>query len=94
MVAGPIPSAANLLLPLDPETAERVNRVNTRFVEAARKTRRGAEHDALIQHRHPPVNVVGGYKFAGAPAVDLSSTRHAGADVLPAEGAALIASSR
>ena len=84
VVAGPIPSAANLLRSLDPETAERVNWVNARFIEAARKARHEAEGAALIQRHHPPVNI------ARAPTVDLS--KPASADVLPAEAATLIAS--
>ena len=37
----------------------------------------GAEHvtriKALIKRHHPPVNVVGGHRFPGAPAIDLGS---------------------
>jgi hypothetical protein len=28
--------------------------------------------ECLIQPHHPPVNVLGGYRFAGAPSIDLS----------------------
>jgi hypothetical protein len=37
VVAGPIPSEANLIVPLDPETAERTRRTNARFWPKASK---------------------------------------------------------
>lgn len=33
--------------------------------------------DCIIKRHHPPVNIVGGYRFPGAPVIDLSPTREA-----------------
>jgi hypothetical protein len=33
--------------------------------------------ECLIQPHHPPVNIVGGYRFPAAPAVDLSPVKPA-----------------
>jgi hypothetical protein len=50
-----------------------------RRIELRNKTRR-REHFAeqaancLIQPHHPPVNILGGYRFPGAPAIDLRPT--------------------
>jgi hypothetical protein len=33
--------------------------------------------NCLIQPHHPPVNILGGYKFPNAPTIDLSAARHA-----------------
>jgi hypothetical protein len=52
-------------LPTDKATASRVDRTNRAFWREARSA-------TLIQL--PPINVIGGYRFAGAPAIDLSSS--------------------
>jgi hypothetical protein len=41
------------------------------------------EEGCLIKHHHPPVNIVGGYKFPGAPVIDLSPTAPALAPTHP-----------
>jgi hypothetical protein len=59
-------------LPLDPELVSRLDRAHAGFVESRKKAKRAAARKALIKRHHPPVNIVGGYKFSDAPAVDLS----------------------
>jgi len=74
-VAGPElgPTALRLAsLPLDPELAARLERTHRPYVEARVKARRKAARAALIKRRTPPVNVLGGYQFPRALAVDLS----------------------
>jgi len=69
LVAGPglSPSALRLAsLPPHPELAARLNRANAAFIELLRKKK------ALIKPHHPPVNVLGGYRFPNAPKIDLS----------------------
>jgi hypothetical protein len=58
-------------LPLDPELVARLERAHRPFVEALRKSKRAATRKAAIKRHHPPVNVVAGFRFPGAPAVDL-----------------------
>lgn len=73
-VAGPQLSQTSLRLaslPLDPELVARLERVHRPHVEIRAKARRAAERKALIKRRTPPVNVLGGYQFPGAPTVDL-----------------------
>jgi hypothetical protein len=75
LVAGPklSPTAFRLAtLPLDPDLAARVARANAPYFEALTKSKRAATRKALIKRHHPPVNVLGGYCFPGAPVVDLS----------------------
>ena len=77
IVAGPTlsPTALRLAsLPLDHELAARLERAHRSHVEARAKAKRSAARAALIKRRTPPVNVLGGYQFPGAPAVDLSRT--------------------
>jgi hypothetical protein len=59
----------NLMIPLDPVFAARLTRMHGQLLE---KVRRGAEEKALLKRHHPPVNVVGGYRFPNAPEIDLS----------------------
>jgi hypothetical protein len=49
-----------------------VSKANEAFQEYWRKAKRRAARKALIKFRTPPVNICGGYKFPGAPAIDLS----------------------
>ena len=75
-VAGPELTATSFrlaTLPLDPELVVRLDRAHAGYFEAQRKAKRTAARRAQIKRRHPPVNVLGGYKFPGAPAIDLSS---------------------
>jgi hypothetical protein len=73
-VAGPElgPTALRLAtLPLDPELAARLERAHRPYVEARAKAKRTAERKVLIKRRTSPVNVLGGYQFPRAPAIDL-----------------------
>jgi len=77
IVAGPDLSPASFrlaALPLDPRVAARLDRANAGFLDWLRKSKQAAARRALIKRHHPPVNVLGGYRFPNAPAVDLSST--------------------
>lgn len=74
VVAGPIPPGINLAIPLDSKTAEQTSRFNRRAIEAARAQWRPVEQQQIFQRDTPPLNVIGGYRFPGAPAVDLSPT--------------------
>jgi hypothetical protein len=60
LVAGQASATALCLasLPLDPATAARVARDNAKGKE---------DPKALIQRRTPPLNLIGGHRFAGAP---------------------------
>jgi hypothetical protein len=51
------------------EAVEAINRTNLRHWREANAK---AEGKTLIQRHHPPVNIVGGYKFPGAPVIDLA----------------------
>jgi hypothetical protein len=71
IVAGPELSPAIFRFatrPLDDATADRVSRVNRGYWKEAR---RAAEERAVIKRHHPPVNILGGYKFPDAPVIDL-----------------------
>jgi hypothetical protein len=71
IVAGPELSPTRFrfaTLPLDEATADRVSRVNHGYWKGAC---RAAEERAVIKRHQPPVNILGGYKFPDAPAVDL-----------------------
>jgi hypothetical protein len=75
LAAGPALSSTALrlaALPLDPGLAARLERANTGFADWLGKSKRAAARRAQIKHHHPPVNVLGGYRFASAPAIDLS----------------------
>jgi hypothetical protein len=75
IVAGPTLNPASLRLaslPLDPELVARLDRAHATYVENRAKTKRSAARRALIKRHHPPVNILGGYRFAGAPVLDLS----------------------
>jgi hypothetical protein len=61
-VAGPDVPEINYRIPLDPELVARLNRQHNRYWI----------DDALIGPNDPPVNILGGYKFPNAPAVDLN----------------------
>jgi hypothetical protein len=73
-VAGPelSPTALRLAaLPLDPELAARLKRVND-ISEDLKRRRQASARKAIIKRHHPPVNVLGGYAFPRAPVIDLS----------------------
>jgi hypothetical protein len=95
-VAGPqlTPTAFRLAtLPLDPDLAARIERTHAPALEARKRAKRAAARAVLIKRHTPPANVLGGYKFPGAPVVDLSPPKWAvtstwkptgaGADVPP-----------
>jgi hypothetical protein len=70
IIAGPELSPTSFrfaTLPLD-DPADRVSRVNRGYWKEARRT---AEERGGIKRHHPPVNILGGYKFPDAPAIDL-----------------------
>lgn len=76
LVAGPPSSPTSFrlaTLPLDPELAARLARHHADYVEYRRKAKRRAQLKAIIKRHHSPVDVLGGYRFPGAPAIDLSS---------------------
>jgi hypothetical protein len=62
----------NLQIGLDPELQARLDRAHRGYLEHREKAKRAAARKALIKRRHPPVNIVGGYRFPGAPAIDFS----------------------
>jgi hypothetical protein len=71
IVAGPELSPTSLCfatLPSDDATADRVSRVNRGYWKEAC---RAAEERAVVKRHHPPVNILRGYKFPDAPAIDL-----------------------
>ena len=74
IVAGPAlsPDAFRLAtLPTEPKFTARLARAHAPFLEALKKAKRAAARRALTKRRHPPVNVLGGYKFPGALAVEM-----------------------
>jgi hypothetical protein len=81
LVAGPPLSRVSLrlaTLPLSPHLAAEQDRQRRQYEEHRRKPRRAArraarlaEAEAVIQRHHPPVNILGGYKWPGAPKIDL-----------------------
>jgi hypothetical protein len=68
-IAGPPIDPINLMIPLDPVFADRLARMHGQLLE---KVRRAAEEKALLKRHHPPVNIVGGYRFPIAPEIELS----------------------
>jgi hypothetical protein len=72
MIAGPPVSEINLRIPLDPDTAPRVECGLKPFHDYWRRVKWRAARAAMIKRRSTPLNVLSGHKFAGAPAVDLS----------------------
>jgi hypothetical protein len=73
-VAGPRLSSTAFRLatiPLNPELAARIARANAGFGDWLRKSKRAAIRRAQIKRHHPPMNVLGGYRFPNAPAIDL-----------------------
>ena len=56
-------------------------------VKQARRANRGhwvkAGNGALIKKHHAPVNVIGGFKFANAPVIDLGTVPTASSDPTP-----------
>jgi hypothetical protein len=76
-VAGPELSETSFrlaALPLDPELVARLDRRHAEVLEPLFKAKRRADRKAQIKHRHAPINVLGGYRFQGAPEIDLSPT--------------------
>ena len=71
-VAGPDLAEINLQIPLDVELVARLKKLHAASEAAWRKAAWHAKRRALIKRHTPPINVIGGYRFPGAPAVDLS----------------------
>jgi hypothetical protein len=67
IVAGPEPPPANLRIEVDAAAEARFQRERQRLREHIRKLGEAC----LFKPDTPPVNVLGGYKFAGAPKIDL-----------------------
>ena len=74
IVAGPAAAAINLQIEIDAGTSARQERDRAAVEEHRRKAKRAAGRKALLKRRHPPVNVLNGFKFSDAPAIDLSPT--------------------
>jgi hypothetical protein len=53
-------------LPLDPQTAARVNKLNRQYMEGLAK-----QEPSIFKRSTPPVNMLGGYRFPDAPVVDV-----------------------
>jgi len=68
VVAGTLgdPELRLATLSIDRVTAARIDRVNREYSRGDRIT--------SIKRHHPPVNIVGGYRFPDAPNIDVSST--------------------
>ena len=75
VITGSTPSKANLIVPLDPDLIARLARhpAHVLMAELDAKARRRATRAATFKKRTSPLNVLGGFGFADAPAVDLSS---------------------
>jgi len=74
LVAGPTLSPTSFrlaALPPDPAFDARIARANAGFGDWLRRSKHAAARRAQIKRHHPPVNVLGGYRFAGAPDIDL-----------------------
>jgi hypothetical protein len=65
IVAGPTVSEINLRIPIDPDTAARLE-YGLRPLRAHLDSVASA---TLIQPQNPPVNTAGGYKFSNAPKI-------------------------
>src|SRR6516165_921120 len=75
LVAGPALSSTSLRLaglPLIPELAARLERINGNLADQLRKAKVAVARRAQLKRHHPPVNVLGGYHFLDAPVIDLS----------------------
>jgi hypothetical protein len=72
IVAGPTSPEINLRIRIDPELIARLDRTHAGYLENQKKAKRRAARQALIKRKRPPVNVLGGFKFPGAPTIDLS----------------------
>jgi hypothetical protein len=57
------------MIPLEPVFAARLGKMHGQLLE---KVRHDAEEKALLKRHHPPVNIVGGYRFSIAPEIELS----------------------
>jgi hypothetical protein len=68
-IAGPPIDPINLMIPLDTVFAARLGKMHGQLLE---KVRHDAEEKALLKRHHPPVNIVGGYRFSIAPEIELS----------------------
>jgi len=67
-VAGPNITEINLRVPLDPDLVGRLNRFHAALFQ------REAGRAALFQRDSMPANIVGGYRFPGAPAIIMNAT--------------------
>jgi hypothetical protein len=71
VVAGPEPSPSALHC-ATVGAAEAIEAINRTNAQHWREHNARAEEKCLVKRHDPPVNIVGGYKFPGAPAVDLN----------------------
>ena len=60
---------------------ERVTAINRANFKHWRGANAKAEQKTLIERRHPPVNVLGGYNYPDAPVVDLAPSKPATSEV-------------
>ena len=70
-VAGPDVHPINLAIPLDADLAARLRRKVEADFEPLRKAKRRADRTALIKRKHPPANMLGGFRFPDALEIDL-----------------------
>jgi hypothetical protein len=75
IVAGPALPEINLQIPLEPEVIARLVRVHADYLEYERKRHWHTARAAQIKRRHPPVNVLGGFRFPDVPAVELGPVK-------------------
>jgi hypothetical protein len=70
IIAGPAVPEINLAIPLDPAFVARLARHHAQLAEQA----------AVIGPDGPPANIIGGYRFPNAPAINLNFRGSAGKD--------------
>ena len=78
IVAGPELSTSAFHCVGGEEAVKAANRTNLSHWRGANVK---AEKETLIKRHHPPVNVLGGYKYSGAPVVDLAPSKPATSEV-------------
>jgi hypothetical protein len=74
-VAGPVLTATSLRyasLSLDLHFAARLDRAHADYFENRRKAKRRAQLKAQFKRHHAPLNLLGGFRFANVPSIDLS----------------------
>jgi hypothetical protein len=79
-IAGPAVPEINLQILLDPETAGRLKRDRAKLIDHLKRS----SWATLIRPHYPPTNILGGYRFPGAPKIDLSPVETTAATNAPA----------